>query len=141
VLSRYEYLIDASPEGSFIASKAGSGLKIVDSSDLDKLESELQALVREVMPVYADGLCWLVSTDENGSRYFTVFNNNGNERSLTKGDIIHREADRTVRVTFKEDVPSLDIHRTSALAATVAKFDDRNYDVTVPAAGFAVLKY
>ena len=141
VLSRYEYLIDASPEGSFIASKAGSGLKIVDSSDLDKMEAELQVLVREVMPAYADGLCWLVSTDENGGRYFTIFNNSGNERSLTEGDIIHREADRTVRVTFKEDVPSLDIHRTSALAATVAKIDDRNYDVTVPAAGFAVLKY
>ena len=138
---RYEYLIDATPDSAFARAKADKCWKILESSDIERLESDLGRLIPEVMPAYADDLCWLVSKDENGVRYFTILNNEGNERSLSEGNILHREADRTVRVTFKEDVPRLDIHRTSVLAAAVEKIDDRNYNVTVPAAGFAVLRY
>jgi len=140
-LSRYEYLIDASPEGSFAAAKAGKGFKILESSDIDKLSSELDELIMQVMPCYADSLCWLVSQDEKGLRYFTVLNNEGNERSLTEGNIIHSEADRCVKLTFKEDTPALEIFRTSKSPASVEKLDDRNYLVNIPAAGFVVLKY
>ena len=37
-LRKYEYLIDATKEGSFIKAKEGSDYKILDSSDLSYLE-------------------------------------------------------------------------------------------------------
>ncbi|MBE6913299.1 MAG: hypothetical protein E7473_12335, partial [Ruminococcaceae bacterium] len=58
-LSKYEYLIDATPDGAF--SKANTQYKIIGSADLDKLREKLEEAIKEVMPIWADDLCWLVS--------------------------------------------------------------------------------
>ena len=84
-LAKYEYLIDATSEGSFIKAKQGTDLKILDSADLSYLEQKLKELIKSVMPCYVDDLHWLVSYDENGKRYLSIFNNEGNERSFEKG--------------------------------------------------------
>lgn len=139
-LARYDYLIDATEEGRFLQAKKGGGLKVLASTDLDNLEKELQALIRETMPCYVDGLCWLVSSDENNAQYVSIFNNEGNERCLKRGNVIHHEADKTVQVTFKQSA-KLEVVAQGAEAVCIEKKDDLTYHITVPAASFAVIKF
>ncbi len=146
--ARYEYLIDATKEGKFAKAKANSGLKILTSEDFDKLHHTMKELTKEYMPCYVDDLHWLVSTDENGQNYLSIFNNEGNERSLEAGDTIDTKADKCVTVTFKNEV-NLDLVKSSLGSATViggrkveiAKVDDKTYSVMIPATGFAIFKF
>lgn len=139
-LHQYAYLIDATPDGAFAKKKAGSGLQILESADLGALERDAKALIPQVLPCYADDLCWLVSTDDAGDRYLSVFNNEGNERSTEQGDTLHAEADRTVTVTFKENV-SLSIVKEGNRSISIQRLDKNRYAVTIPAAGFVVLRF
>lgn len=139
-LSHYKYLIDASPDGGFAKENKGSGLAIIESADLEELEVRMQQLIREQMPCYVDDLCWLVSEDESGRRILSVFNNEGNERSLEEGDIIHAEADRQVKVTFQEAV-TINVLKQAPQATGIQKVDDYNYLLSVPAAGFVILRF
>ncbi len=139
-LEKYDYLIDATPGGDFAKAKAGTALKILESGDFDKLEAQLNKLIPEVMPCYVDDLCWLVSTDENGKKYLSIFNNEGNERDLKKGNIIHHEADKKVKITFKEDV-RLHVVKETMGAIELEKIDDKTYNATIPAAGFAIIEF
>lgn len=140
VLSRYAYLIDATKEGAFIKAKAGSNLKILDSADLGKLEAEMKKLIPAVMPVVADDLCYMVSTDDKGVRYLSIFNNEGNTRSLQYGNVIDPKAERTVHVTF--NVPAQPkLWKSAPRAAEVQKLENSQYAVEVPAAGFTILTF
>jgi len=140
VLSRYEYLIDATKEGSFLKAKAGSSLKILDSADIGKLEAQMQNLIPAVMPVFVDGLCYLVSTDEKGVRYLSIFNNEGNTRSLQFGNVIDPKAERTVRATF--NVPAQPkLWKSAPRTAELQKLENGQYAVEVPAAGFTILTF
>jgi len=139
-LSRYEYLIDATKDGSFLRSKADKGYKILDSSDIEALEAEIHRLEKDCLPCIVDGLHWLVSMDKNGNNYLTVFNNEGNERDETYGDTVDRNADRTVKVSFRNEAELLKI-QGSDNGFKIEKLDPCNYLVTVPAAGFAVMTF
>ena len=139
-LSRYEYLIDATKDGSFLRSKADKGYKILDSSDIEALEAEIHRLEKDCLPCVVDGLHWLVSRDKNGNNYLTVFNNEGNERDETYGDTVDRNADRTVKVSFRNEAGLLKI-QGSDNGFKIEKLDPCNYFVTVPAAGFAVMTF
>ena len=140
LFAQYEYLIDASPNGNFAKAKANTNLKILTSEDLDKLAATAQELVKQLMPCYVDDLFWIVSTDENGKRYLSIFNNEGNERDHHKGDIIHHEADQTVTIQFKEK-PNLTLLKEAAGKIRPEKIDDLTYRVTIPAAGFAIFSF
>ncbi len=139
-MQKYKYLIDASPDGSFARENADKGLRILDSGDMEKLESTLHKLVRDEMPCYVSDLCWLVSTDENGRRFVSIFNNEGNERSVEKGDTIDKEADRAVTLTFKDET-AVSVVAESAMKCDIQKQDDKTYKIMIPAAGFVVLEY
>ena len=140
-LARYEYLIDATKDGDFAKAKADKGWKIVESGDLDKLEAMMPALIKETMPCYVDALHWLVSTDENGKRYLSIFNNAGNERDIKQGDLIIREADRTVTVTFKEPVTPEKLVEGVNMPVEIQRVDDKTFKVHVPATGFVILTF
>ena len=140
-LSRYEYLIDASPDGAFARSKTGGGFKILESGDVAALTAKLPELIKETMPCYVDALQWQVSTDENGVRYLSIFNNSGNERDLKLGDIIHHEADRTVTVTFKESASPEKLIEADGMPVSVQCVDERTYKIHVPATGLAIFTF
>ncbi len=140
-LSRYEYLIDASKDGDFAKAKAGKGFKILESGDVAALEALMPKLIAETMPCYVDALHWLVSTDENGKRYLSIFNNAGNERDIKQGDIIHHEADRTVTVTFKEATTPEKLVEGVNMPVDIQKVDDKTYKVHIPATSFVVLTF
>ena len=139
-LSRYEYLIDASPDSSFAKAKANTGFKVLESNDLDALDVKLHSLEKEVMPCVVDSLHWLVSTDENGTRYLTIFNNEGNERSIDTGDTIYRQADKLVNVWFKDKTEPTVVEEFG-IGMYIQKRDEHNYAINVPAAGFVILKF
>ncbi len=139
VLSRYEYLIDATVQSSFLKDK-GESFRILESTDLFALEKRLNELIKDVMPCYVDGLCWLVSTGKNGNRYLSIFNNEGNERSLEKGDIIHPEADKAVKITFKEAC-NIEVIKEVGGSINPEKESSNAYTAVIPAAGFAIIKF
>ncbi len=139
-LSRYEYLIDATSEGKFARENAGKGLKILESADLAKLEAEVRKLVEKTMPCYVDGLHWLVSTDNKGRRFLTIFNNEGNQRSSAMGDVILQQADRRVKITL--NVPGeMKVFKNPMTDPAMVKAGDNTYYVTVPAADFLILEF
>ncbi len=140
VLSKYAYLIDATKEGSFIQAKANTDYKILSSNDLNALAETIHTLEKEVLPCSVDCMHWLVSTDAKGNRYLSIFNNEGNERSLEKGDTILEGVNTTAKVTFH--VPAnLDLVHASGAGASAQKTADNTYCVEVPAAGFAIFKF
>ena len=140
VLSKYDYLIDATAEGKFIKAKAGSAYKIIESADIDKLTSDLDRLIPEVMPVYVDGLHWLVSTDDKGRRFLSVFNNEGNMRTSAKGDEINRDFDKKVKITLNVD-GKLDVFKAAREDICLEKVDDKTYYATVAASDFVIFTY
>ena len=92
------------------------------------------------MPVTVSGLHWLVSKNENGIRYLSIFNNEGNYRARPVGDSIDKNADRRVKVTFKNEA-NLNPLKLSSDEVKIERIDDKNCYVTVPAAGFAIFEY
>ena len=139
VLAKYEYLIDATAEGKFAKAKEGLGYKILSSADLWGLKAELDRLIPEVMPVFVDGLHWLVSLGADGTRYLTVFNNEGNERTTEKGDTVNHAYDKRVTVTLKDG--SLSVFKSAMGNMNIERADDKTYRVTIPAADFAIFTY
>ena len=140
VFDHYDYLIDATKDGTFMKKHADKRWKILDSADLSALEYRIHELERECLPCTVDGLHWLISTDENGVRYLTLFNNEGNERDDRLGDIIDRNADRTVKVTFCEECSPKKI-QGSDVGFKIEQENPKTFRITVPAAGFAVLTF
>ena len=91
------------------------------------------------MPVYVDDLCWLVSTDEKGQNYLSIFNNEGNQRTVQYGDVIDPRATKTVNVIFKNNV-NLELYR-KAQNVDVLKVSDKEYKITISGAGFGIFKF
>ena len=137
-LDKYEYLIDASADGGFI--KASPSRKVLSSDDLEALSAELDRLIKEAMPCYVDGLCWLVSTAPDGCRYLSIFNNEGNERSLSHGNIIHSEADRAVKISFKGATEPT-ILKASSQKSALTRTSNGEYRLNVPATEFVIIKF
>lgn len=138
VFKKYAYLVDSTKEGNF--AKAHSDLKVLDSSDLGKLEADIKKLSPEVLPCVCDGLHWLLSVGEDGKRYLSLFNNEGNERDMKLGDIIDHRADRRVKVTFR-DAAQLNVVRSFCDGIQLERVDDRTWYVTVPATQMVILSY
>ena len=91
------------------------------------------------MPCYVEGLPYIVSKNEKGEDFLTIFNNEGNERDENVGDIIHHEADKIVRVNFKESVDLKVIYESMKI--DIEKIDDKTYDIKVPATVVAIIKF
>ena len=126
--------------GDFAKKQAGSGLRVLESKDLEQLEANIHALTPQFMPCVADGLHWLVSVGRDGTRYLTIFNNEGNDRDMKLGNIIDRKADRRVKVTF-QDAAKLSTVRSYHDDVTLERADDRTWYVNVPAAQMVILAF
>lgn len=138
-LSKYAALIDATPDGAF-ASKKRNTFKVLESSDFDKLEFDIRKLTDETLDCQVDSLHWILSKDENGKRYVSIFNNEGNLRKEETGDNLIKDAEARVKVSFKEE-RILKAIKLGADDIKIEKIDDKSYYVTVPAASFAIFEY
>ncbi len=141
VFEKYDYLIDATLGARFSKKCEGKGLKILDSENLAELEVKLQELIEEVMPCYvSEKLTWLVSEDEGGRRFLSLFNNEGNMRSRELGDTVDNAADKTFAVSFKE-APNLSVIKTGKFGCEIVKQDDLTYTVKLPATSYAIIEF
>ncbi len=140
VFNQYEYLIDATPDGRFAKAKKDSCLKIITTENLDKFVSEMQSAIKAIMPCYVDDLCWLVSTDDSGRRFLSIFNNDGNERTHEHGDVVDPNATKTVTISFK-DSSSLKIFKEGYAQIQLERIDDTTYRATIPGADFVIMEF
>ena len=126
MLGKYDYLVDLT---------CGSDLK-------DKFTNlceakDIPALLRKLLPVYVDGgLHWMVNECKSGGYYLTVFNHSGVERSVEKGEYTLPEAEKTATVTFKGEVSPTLLEGDGRLS-----LEDGTYRITIPAGGFAFIKF
>lgn len=138
-LAKYDHLIDATPAGRF-AAKLGSRFSILNGHDQENLARQIRALSTQILPCTADNLHWLLSEGGNGQRYLTVFNNEGNRRSIHNGDNLIREADGSATLTFREESRPECLIRSDE-TVKLEKIDAHRWQLSVPAAGFAILRY
>ena len=138
VYQKYTCLVDASPDGAF-AARMGGSFRVLESRDLDAMAAALHRM-EEALPCRVDGLHWLLSEDAEGGRYVSVFNNEGNTRSVKNGDTLDRAADAAVRVTLREPGDLRPVKESSG-EVTWKRLDETHWEVQVPAAGFVILKY
>ena len=138
VYQKYTCLVDASPDGAF-AARMGGSFRVLESRDLDAMVAALHRMEEE-LPCRVDGLHWLLSEDAEGGRYVSVFNNEGNTRSVKNGDTLDRAADAAVRVTLREPGDLRPVKESSG-EVTWKRLDETHWEVQVPAAGFVILKY
>ena len=142
-LKKYDYLIDATKEGRFIKAKQGTDLKILDSADIEKLAREIREIEKAIMPAVVEGLPYIVSTNDKGERFVSIFNNEGNERDLSKGDILHAEADKKIKITFKDSVNPTVVASSiyAPVKVDIERIDDKSFNMVIPAGRYAVIKY
>ena len=140
ILSKYSALIDASYDGGFFEAKKNTGLEIFRSNDFDKLAHSINSEAERILPCVADSLLWLLSSDDCGHRFVSVFNNEGNNRNLETGDELIREADARVKLSFKEPC-ELRCVKHGYEDISIHRKDEKTYYVDIPAAGFAVFEY
>lgn len=139
-LKKYSYLVDATPDSIFAKASRDIGYRVLESTDIGWLEAQLTKLIREELPVYVDGLCWLVSTDCEGKRYLSIFNNDGNERSISFGNRIDNSYDRTVEVSFKNET-EIKVIKEGNFPSEISRKDGKTYSIRVPAIAFIILEF
>jgi len=139
--NKYKYLIDASRAGDFLAKKPALASKILLSGDLDRLSLEIKRLTKQVMPLYVDGRStWLVSYDECGKRYLSVFNNEGNTRTYKNGDEVDNTFDEAVTITLKKPA-NLKPVAEGAFKCKLSRKDDLTHILEIPATSFAIYEF
>ena len=135
---KYDYLVDATEEGTF-AAKLGNCFSVLESRDLDGLEKKLHDLEEE-LSCRVDKLHWLLSEDENGRQYVSVFNNEGNTRSVKWGDQLDAAADATARITLRQP-GQLQLVKGSSENVTLRQISETVWEADIPAAGFGIFVY
>lgn len=121
----YKYLIDLTGDPAFAAAHPNC-VQI----------HELEGLLRETLPCEVEGLHWLVNEREGGGYYLSIFNHIGVCRSVAEGERLLPEATRSGRVTFKKGaVPTL------LEGEGVLERDGEDYRITLPAGGFAFIRF
>ncbi|MBR3848632.1 MAG: hypothetical protein IKM21_05020 [Oscillospiraceae bacterium] len=138
-MEKYDYLIDASPDGAF-AKHADGKYRVLESADFEKLKEELSKLIPEVMPVTVSGLCWMVSENEDGRRFLSIFNNEGNMRTVEHGDVIDNSFDETVEVKFASS-SEIKVIKEGSFASEITKVDETTYKIKVPATAFIIIEF
>ena len=82
----------------------------------------------------------MLSCNESGRNFVSIFNNEGNRRSTINGENLITDANATVTLLFKESaVPA--IVKASSQNVRVEKADEHTFRVDVPAAGFVIIEY
>ena len=125
-LGKYEYLVNLTKEDGFEA-KYKNCCEIKDISKI----------LRETLPCYVEGgLHWMINKCANGGYYLTVFNHSGVKRSIAEGEYTLPEEEKTVEITFKENVLPQVCEGNGKLS-----LKDGKYLLTVPAGDWAFIKF
>ena len=72
-------------------------------------------------------------------KMLSIFNNEGNTRSLLKGDTVDDKANKWVKVSFKESALPTVLY--SANKFELEKIDDKTYNVFVSATSNLIMRF
>lgn len=135
---QYDLLIDADPDGVFTL-KNGHKFPIIKNDNLEKIAHTINEVAKNVLPITVDSLHWVLSDDEHG-HYLTVFNNEGNTRTVAKGDEIDHKADAVTTIHTK---PGIDLHILYASSDNIRleKKKDGEYSLFIPATEMVIFNY
>jgi len=138
--SRYAWLVDASRDGAFSGSLAGRKHKTLQSAEIDQLKRRLDAIIEAGLPcAVSGGVHWLLS--RSGEKWLLgLFNNEGIDRSVEKGDVFVAEAELTAAIRFKKQPANLRVLKRWP-ENQLEKRDDGTYGCTIPAGGFCLLEF
>ncbi|MFA6287049.1 MAG: hypothetical protein WC661_06640 [Opitutaceae bacterium] len=137
--SKYTWLVDAGREGAFARSASAAKHKVLESADVDQLKHRLEAIIDAEFPcMVSGGAHWLLNRCGD-KRLLSLFNNEGVERTVEKGDVLIAEAEITAIIRFKNKPASLRILKGTP-EITLTKKDDGTYGCKIPAGGFAVIE-
>ena len=78
----------------------------------------------------------MVNRRTTGGYYLTVFNHSGVVRNQAEGEYTLPEAEQTVTITFKQEAAPLVLEGNGILTR-----EDGAYYLTVPAGGFAFIRF
>ena len=140
VFSRYEALVDASPDSSFARSGNAGSVPVFETTDLPAMEAGIKEIAKKVLPCTVDCLMWMLSDGEDGTQYLSIFNNEGNDRNPNTGDNISADADQRATVTFK-DAGELKVVKSSNENIKLQRVDEKTWYVDMPATSFVILSY
>ena len=114
-------------------------LYIIDTANLEKIAHTISEVAAKVLPITVDSLHWVLSDDENG-HYLSVFNNEGNTRTVAKGDEIDHKADAVTTIHTK---PGIDLHILYASSDNIRleKKKDGEYSLFIPATEMVIFNY
>ena len=124
-------------EDCFDGSKYEYAVNLTGKDDIEKKcrcteLRDISRLLDGILPCkVTGGLHHIINKNEKGKYYLTVFNNTGIIRSVEKGEIKMKEAEKTVFVQIKDGRQLTMLEGDSAISA-----DGDGYYVTVPAGGF-----
>ena len=139
--AKYSYLVDAGPDGAFAGSASGRNHRVLKSADIDVLAHTLGKIMETDFPCnVSGGVHWLLN--RSGTKWFlTMFNNEGVERSVEKGDRFLKEADIRASICFKEEPHGLRILKSWPDGGSLERKEDGRYYCTIPAGGFYIIEF
>lgn len=141
-LSKYAYLVDASSDGGFAKFVSGRNHRVLESADIDMLQQRLGKIIKTDLPCNVSGNAhWLLSRSYD-KWFLAIFNNEGVERSVEKGDYLLNQADIKATISFKEEPRGLRILKCwPAAKHALRRQEDGTYDCIIPAGGFYILEF
>lgn len=153
VYKKYDYLIDTTPRNRFSKSDVAQGLKVIDTSDIEKLAYNLDSILEQILPcTVTGGLHWMLSrtsrtskpsgsSNSRGKWILSIFNNEGVDRSVEKGDYLIKEADRKIEIKFKQPINQLNVIHSVNADANIERKSENVINTTVGAGGFLILEF
>lgn len=138
--SKYAYLVNAGRDGAFAGSASGAKHKILKSADIGELKRSLDAIMEAELPCAVSGdVHWMVNS--SGDKWvLSLFNNEGVERSVEKGDVFVAEAEVATVIRFKNKPSNLRVLK-SYPEKMLEKKDDGTYCYAIPVGGFCLLEF
>ena len=120
---------------------SGGKRRVLESTDLDLLALALGRMFEAELPCRVDGgLHWLLC--RSGAKWMLgIFNNEGVDRSVEKGDVFLPEAERKAVVCFAKAPGELRMIKSWPEGGSFERLTDGRYGCTIPAGGFRIVEF
>lgn len=141
VYKNYDCLIDVTSSNNFFHSSAAKGLNVIKSSDMMRLADELAGLIGKTSPCTVSGeVHWMLSKVKD-KWFLSIFNNEGVERGAEKGDYLITEADKDVKIVFRQTPANLSVIASLNGKENIEKKDENTFITTIKAGGFIIIEF
>ena len=139
-LEKYAYLVDLNSSSKFYNNYVG-GNKVIESTDINKLEIDLIKIQANEYPFRISGNIHWLCTRQKNKWNLAIFNNEGIERTVEKGDVIIEDASVDIKIKFDSSIKSITELQTGEDFHAIEKLDENTFAATVSAGDFILLEF